>query len=80
MFSLQMSVTMPFTTEEAQTTYQTAATTAIKTLTVASMYKSGPNNIMVTQGQFSMVTPESSAASALTVVGAAALALLSTTF
>ena len=47
-FSFQMSITLPFATEEAQTTYQTSVTTALKTVNVAAMYKSSATDTMLT--------------------------------
>jgi len=81
MFSFQMTVTQPFTSEEAQSTYQTSATEAIKTLTVATQYYTNTSATpYITQGTVSMVAPVTGGASAMTVLGAVSLALLTAAF
>ena len=77
---MQMSVTVPFTTEEAQTAYQTVYTTAIQTLNVASMYwSSNTNVVMLAQDTYSMTAPNSGA-SVLAVMSGASLAFLAAVF
>jgi len=81
---------MPFDSEAAQTTYQTTYDTNMATVNVANYYTynsattgAAVMSSYITQGDYTLAVPTpdpTNGASAITVIGAVSLALLSATF
>ena len=83
-----MNIAMPFDTESAQSTYQTTYDANMATINAAiwCQYNTGTtasplSRRLISQGDYTLIVPDStSGASAITVLGAVSLAVLSAVF